>query len=201
MLATKSDYHKFIEIARVRSFLGNIFCFTIAFLLTRMRIQNQCSVCAIAFVSALGGGGYGFFSLLGAVIGYFFYHDVSAASLYMASTLFVYTILYVMQFTRVYKYRVFGSAVTLVVLAIVLSFEEISVDRIQSLFSQSYLIEVFVGAVLSYVYSYGIRDEFLKSSESMGVYSRMTLFVSLAVAISDITSTELGYLDGVTSNI
>ena len=162
-------------------------CFIASIALSRVNVDGECQILAVAFVCAAGGNLYGFLALIGAVLGYSLFFNLSNTSLYIASALFIYTISYTMQFTNIYRYRVFSPFVAAVVLTTVLSFGDLSATRVESIFSWGVCLEVMLGALFSYLYSYSIRDDFAANNDSMKAYSIISLLVSLAISISDLS--------------
>lgn len=163
-----------------------ILYFATAALYARCTISAHCQVIAVAFVGAAGGGLYGAFALLGAFTGYLLFHGISNAVLYIAAALFVFTVSYVMQFTKIYSADIFPTVTVSVILAIVLSFGEISVSRADSLVNRKILFDVIFGGILSYLYPHSLCNTSNPSPSAIKHYSMIGLFLSGAMALSDI---------------
>ena len=187
MVGTKTKKRRKFGEKTILPLLRCALCFIASIALSRVSVDGECQILAVAFVCAAGGNLCGFLALLGAVLGYSLFFNLSNSSLYIASALFIYTISYIMQFTNIYRYRAFSPIVAAVVLASVLSFGDLSASRVESIFSWGVCLEVILGGLFSYLYSYSIRDDFTVNNDTMKVYSFISLLVSLAISISDLS--------------
>lgn len=111
------------------------------------------------FVGAIGAGAEGFFALIGAFAGYLLQAKTDGIATYAAAALFIYTIAFLFQFTKIYKMRYFLPTVVSVVLIFVNAFGETIELNMDETVYWDYAFE----SIISFILTYFVRNIFSDS--------------------------------------
>ena len=169
-------------------FLKYIFVLFLGFLVGGATVLERCTVAGVAFVGALGCGASGIMGFIGVVMGYIFAHGFSQTIMYLGTAVFVYTITFLFQYTKIYRSKWFVPLVVFLLMILIRAYGSINVIRGDTERIWGDGIEALTGACLTYIFSFSLRNKDFMSTLESHNYS---IYVLLATVISGLPSLYL----------